>query len=43
MGDSLEYVAVDRHIKGRFGRPYTYVESCESTQLLLADDAPEER
>ena len=41
MGDSLEYVAVDRHIKGRFGRPYTYVESCESTQLLLADDAPE--
>jgi BirA family biotin operon repressor/biotin-[acetyl-CoA-carboxylase] ligase len=41
MTDSLAAEAVDRHLKGRFGRPYTYVEECESTQLLLADDAPE--
>lgn len=40
MSDSLAYESVDRHIKGRFGRPYTYVEECESTQLLL-EDAPE--
>jgi BirA family transcriptional regulator, biotin operon repressor / biotin---[acetyl-CoA-carboxylase] ligase len=39
--DSLAYVAVDRHIKGRFGRPYTYAAECESTQLLLGEDAPE--
>jgi len=41
MSDSLAFEAVDRHRKGRFGRPYTYVDECESTQLLLADDAPE--
>jgi BirA family biotin operon repressor/biotin-[acetyl-CoA-carboxylase] ligase len=41
VGDSLAFESVDRHIKGRFGRPYTYVEECESTQLLLADDVPE--
>jgi BirA family transcriptional regulator, biotin operon repressor / biotin---[acetyl-CoA-carboxylase] ligase len=28
-------------LRGRFGRPYAYVERCESTQRLLADDAPE--
>jgi BirA family transcriptional regulator, biotin operon repressor / biotin---[acetyl-CoA-carboxylase] ligase len=39
--DSLAWEAVDRRLKGRFGRPYTYVESCESTQHLLTDDAPE--
>jgi BirA family transcriptional regulator, biotin operon repressor / biotin---[acetyl-CoA-carboxylase] ligase len=33
--DSLSPEAVDRQLKGRFGRPYTYVESCESTQHLL--------
>jgi BirA family biotin operon repressor/biotin-[acetyl-CoA-carboxylase] ligase len=33
--DSLAYDAVDRHVKGRFGRPYTYVDEAESTQLLL--------
>ena len=27
--------------RGRFGRPYIYVESCPSTQRLLAADAPE--
>jgi BirA family biotin operon repressor/biotin-[acetyl-CoA-carboxylase] ligase len=41
MADSLTYEAVDRYVKGRFGRPYTYVESCESTQLLFEDGAPE--
>jgi BirA family transcriptional regulator, biotin operon repressor / biotin---[acetyl-CoA-carboxylase] ligase len=28
-------------LRGRFGRPYTYVEQCESTQRLLDDEAPE--
>ncbi len=41
MLDSLSFEAVDRHLKGRFGRPYTYAAECESTQHLLADDAPE--
>jgi len=41
MTDSLAPDVVDRHIKGRFGRPYTYVESCESTQQLFDDGAPE--
>ena len=40
MSDSLAYESVDRHLKGRFGRPYTYVDECESTQLLL-EGAPE--
>jgi BirA family biotin operon repressor/biotin-[acetyl-CoA-carboxylase] ligase len=40
MGDSLEYEVVDRHRKGRFGRPYMFVAECESTQLLL-EGAPE--
>jgi BirA family biotin operon repressor/biotin-[acetyl-CoA-carboxylase] ligase len=40
-GDSLAPQAVDRHVKGRFGRPYTYVAECESTQLLFGEDAPE--
>jgi BirA family biotin operon repressor/biotin-[acetyl-CoA-carboxylase] ligase len=39
--DSLSLEAVDRQLRGRFGRPYTYVDSCESTQHLLADGAPE--
>jgi BirA family biotin operon repressor/biotin-[acetyl-CoA-carboxylase] ligase len=41
MTDTLAYEAVDRHIKGRFGRPYTYVDECESTQQLLDESAPE--
>jgi BirA family transcriptional regulator, biotin operon repressor / biotin---[acetyl-CoA-carboxylase] ligase len=28
-------------LHGRLGKPYRYVESCPSTQRLLADDAPE--
>ncbi len=40
MTDSLAPNVVDRHLEGRFGRPYTYVEETESTQLLL-EGAPE--
>jgi BirA family biotin operon repressor/biotin-[acetyl-CoA-carboxylase] ligase len=28
-------------LRGRLGRPYRFVESCESTQRLLGDDDPE--
>ena len=28
-------------LRGRFGRPYAYVQCCESTQRLLDEDAPE--
>lgn len=28
-------------LRGRLGKPYLYVERCDSTQRLLADDAPE--
>lgn len=41
MNDSLGPETLLPLLKGRFGRPYTYVERCESTQRLLADDAPE--
>jgi len=41
MADSLSPEAVDRYVEGRFGRPYTYLESCVSTQFLFDDDAPE--
>ena len=33
--DTLAFEAVDRHLRGRFGKPYVYEEECESTQLLL--------
>lgn len=33
--------AVVPRLRGRFGHPYLYVERCESTQRLLAPDAPE--
>lgn len=34
--------AVDRHLRGRFGKPYRFEPECESTQLLLAGSgAPE--
>jgi BirA family biotin operon repressor/biotin-[acetyl-CoA-carboxylase] ligase len=33
--------AVVPRLRGRFGREYTYVESCPSTQRLLPPDAPE--
>jgi BirA family biotin operon repressor/biotin-[acetyl-CoA-carboxylase] ligase len=39
--DSLRPPAVEPLLGGRFGHPYTYVESCESTQALLGPDAPE--
>ena len=35
MADSLAPNVVSRHVKGRFGHPYRYVEETESTQLLL--------
>lgn len=41
MDDSLDPETLLPLLRGRFGRPYTYVERCESTQHLLADDAPE--
>jgi BirA family biotin operon repressor/biotin-[acetyl-CoA-carboxylase] ligase len=38
---SLAPEVVEPLLRGRFGRPYVYREQCESTQLLLAPDAPE--
>jgi BirA family biotin operon repressor/biotin-[acetyl-CoA-carboxylase] ligase len=32
---------VEPLLRGRLGRPYTFVESCASTQRLLRDDDPE--
>lgn len=40
MTDSLAPETVLPLLRGRFGKPYTYVERCESTQRLLDDDAP---
>ena len=39
--DSLSPEAVEPLLRGRFGRPYEYVVSTPSTQLLLPPDAPE--
>jgi BirA family biotin operon repressor/biotin-[acetyl-CoA-carboxylase] ligase len=39
--DSLEPAAVEPLLRGAFGRPYRFVEQCESTQLLLGEDDPE--
>ncbi len=33
--------AVLSRLTGRFGRPYTFVETCPTTQALLPPDAPE--
>ena len=33
--------AVEPLLKGRFGRPYLYAQSCESTQTMLGDDPAE--
>lgn len=41
MNDSLAPETLLPLLRGRFGRPYTYVSRCESTQRLLAHDAPE--
>jgi BirA family biotin operon repressor/biotin-[acetyl-CoA-carboxylase] ligase len=35
MTSTLAFEAVDRHIRGRLGKPYLYEPECESTQLLL--------
>jgi BirA family transcriptional regulator, biotin operon repressor / biotin---[acetyl-CoA-carboxylase] ligase len=37
MADSLEPAVVEVLVNGRFGRPYRYEQSCESTQLLLEE------
>jgi BirA family biotin operon repressor/biotin-[acetyl-CoA-carboxylase] ligase len=39
--DSLAPGHVEPLLQGRFGRPYRYVEQCESTQRELSADAPE--
>ena len=41
MEDTPTREAVVPRLRGRFGREYTYVESCPSTQRLLPPDAPE--
>jgi BirA family transcriptional regulator, biotin operon repressor / biotin---[acetyl-CoA-carboxylase] ligase len=41
VNDSLAPEVVEPALRSRFGRPYTYREQCESTQLLLEPDAPE--
>jgi BirA family transcriptional regulator, biotin operon repressor / biotin---[acetyl-CoA-carboxylase] ligase len=40
-GDSLSPERVEPLLTGRFGHPYVYEESCESTQDLLGADMPE--
>jgi BirA family transcriptional regulator, biotin operon repressor / biotin---[acetyl-CoA-carboxylase] ligase len=39
--DSLRSEAVEPLLRGRFGRPYRFLERCESTQRELPPDAPE--
>ena len=41
MADPLGADVVVPRLRGRFGHEYTFVERCESTQRLLAEDAPE--
>jgi BirA family biotin operon repressor/biotin-[acetyl-CoA-carboxylase] ligase len=41
VGGSTEPAALLARLRGRFGRELRYEASCESTQRLLADDAPE--
>src|SRR5438067_6219299 len=41
MRDTPTRGAVVPRLRSRFGRDYTYVESCPSTQRVLATDAPE--
>lgn len=41
MADSLAAEDVEPLLRGRFGRPYGYVERCSSTQHLLDADAHE--
>jgi BirA family transcriptional regulator, biotin operon repressor / biotin---[acetyl-CoA-carboxylase] ligase len=42
MADALTPEAVEPLLSGRFGRPYLYESSCESTQRLLASDHPQD-
>ena len=41
MNGSLSAELVVPRLRGRFGRPYLYVESCPSTQRLLGPEHPE--
>lgn len=41
MADSLNPDAVLPLLRGRFGRDYTFMERCESTQRLMAEGAAE--
>jgi BirA family biotin operon repressor/biotin-[acetyl-CoA-carboxylase] ligase len=41
MGQSLRREDVEPRLRGRFGRPYEFVERCSSTQRLLAGGAEE--
>lgn len=41
MAGSLASDDVLPRLRGRFGRVYTFVERCESTQRLVPEDAPE--
>jgi BirA family biotin operon repressor/biotin-[acetyl-CoA-carboxylase] ligase len=41
VDDTPTREAVLPRLSGRFGRDYTYVEACPSTQRLLAPDTPE--
>jgi BirA family transcriptional regulator, biotin operon repressor / biotin---[acetyl-CoA-carboxylase] ligase len=41
MGDSLAPEFVVPHLRGRFGRPYLYVEVCPSTQRLFGPEHAE--
>jgi BirA family transcriptional regulator, biotin operon repressor / biotin---[acetyl-CoA-carboxylase] ligase len=39
--NSLAPEVIEPQLRGRFGQPYVYVETCTSTQRLLDGDAPE--
>src|SRR5256714_15383581 len=41
MSDTPTPEAAVPRLRGRFGREYTFVESCPSTQRLLAPNTPE--
>ena len=41
MSDRLTPEAVEPRLRGRFGRPYRYVETCPSTQRLVRPSDPE--
>ena len=41
MGSSLSPESLTPRLRGRFGRPYLYVEVCSSTQRLLSEEYSE--